>query len=216
MLKLIREIIADSVFGSILAVVLTALLTYTFTQMANKKIKYLDVYSIQLKKIFLPLYLCVVNKKIKDIDKKLFYKNLITKKRQMYLYVPDNLSRIIERLERQIENENVSDHTIKLCKDYIEYKYFKLRNILGYSDRKFSVVKHNFFRTYNIIKICGYINISVQAIILAIVMIAEVAVYYNDFFELLTIIFAISAMINLVITILYIYFTIYWIIGLYC
>ena len=140
----------DERVASIVAVILTAILSYVFTKKSENKKHNVEIYMQQLEKVFLPLYLLVFDKKIEDIDFQNLLQNMKTKKKKYFLYLSFDFLKIIKKLEKETTQGYITKTTKKLCKKYIEFEYLKLKRILGFPHKIeeyfSSYFKYNMFR----------------------------------------------------------------------
>ena len=74
--------------ASITAIVLTAILSYYFTTKAENKKHNVEIYMLQMKKVFLPLHLLVYDKTLEIIDFQNLYNNMNLKRKKYPLYLP--------------------------------------------------------------------------------------------------------------------------------
>ena len=208
----IKDIIFSENFGSILGVFLTAVLTYLFTKWADRKKQFMDVYRVQLNKIFLPLYLYLHNKEVTGLNRQEYIDNLLIKRRKYYLYIPDEFHRIIDRIEKQWRSGNVSDAVLKGSKEYIDYQYYKLRKTLGYSDAGGGMLRMNSYTAYTVAKTIALVLVYLQLSLITILAIFG-ADFYNDWpdaYNVLTMALFVLIMLTLVVMVIYIYCEIIW------
>ncbi|SDF60552.1 hypothetical protein SAMN05660368_01025 [Marvinbryantia formatexigens] len=128
----LANFLLDERVASIVAVILTATLSYVFTKRSENKKHNVEIYMQQLEKVFLPLYLLVFDKNIEDIDFQNLLQNMKTKKRKYFLYLSCDFLKIIMELEKEITQGNITRNTKRLCKKYIEFEYLRLKRILGF------------------------------------------------------------------------------------
>ncbi|MDO5540606.1 MAG: hypothetical protein Q4F83_11150 [Eubacteriales bacterium] len=207
----IKELVFSSSFSSILGIFVTAALTFFFTKKAQKSKQSTDICNLQLEKVFYPLYLMVYSKKADEINGKNLCVNLVNKKKRYYLYLPSDFVRIIERIEKETENNLISQETIKTCKTYIEYQYFKLRRELGYSSW-FSINFGNKYGLYIFTKcaFCVLLSILVALFSILVVFGGELYQFSQDLFNYISYAIGIIGVAYIVIIFFYIAWCIYW------
>lgn len=94
----------------------------------NKKLD-INIRTLQLEKIYLPLYLYMNDKKIGDIDVKTLYENMMIKKRKYFLYLSNTYLFHLECIKNINDNNSKeSKRILKKCKVYISYEYVKLHH----------------------------------------------------------------------------------------
>lgn len=105
-----------------------------------------EVYSEQLYKVYLPLFLEIEPYLYKDIDK-LTLNNIISKfneiKQNHYEYIHSDTLNEFQILERNLNNNRAyQENFISLCK-IIDYRFEKLRKSLNLPTRKFDYKLNN-------------------------------------------------------------------------
>lgn len=110
----------------------------------------MEIYTIELEKIYLPLFLLVNDKKIEDINFNNLLQNMNSKKRKYFLYLPLDFLKLINLLKKESFQGRITKNTKKLCKRHIEYEYIRLKRILGFPN-KFEEYFHSHIR-YSLFK----------------------------------------------------------------
>lgn len=211
----IQKLIQSQLFGSLLGIFLTAFLTYTVTRWSDRRKKNLDVLTFQLKHIFTPLYTMVNGKRTEEIDKSRLYRSLDLKRKKYLIYFPDEFLDIIRKMDR--EADEISDRTVYICKEYIEYRYLSLKKQLGYTGRGWNILRKNYFKSYTALKLTLLLSVSLQLLCLGAVLIDDGFLYheYPKAYAFVTNAFAVLAVINLFIVLVYIIFVLFHISSLY-
>lgn len=206
----IANFLLDERVASIVAVILTAILSYVFTKRSENKKHNVEIYMQQLEKVFLPLYLLVFDKKIEDIDFQNLLQNMKTKKRKYFLYLSCDFLKIIKKLEKEITQGNVTKNTKRLCKKYIEFEYLRLKRILGFP-HKIEEYFSSYFK-YNIFR--NIIYFAQIALLFSITFLAifgsELYHNYSNVYQILSNIIGIVFFINILLLFAAIMYYLYW------
>lgn len=208
--KTIADFLLDERVASIIAVILTAILSYAFTKRSENKKHNVEIYMLQLERVFLPLYLLVFDKKIEDIDFQNLLQNMKTKKRKYFLYLSYDFLKIIKKLEKETIQGNITKNTKRLCKKYIEFEYLRLKRILGFP-HKIEEYFSSYFR-YNMFR--NIIYFAQIALLFSITFLAifgsELYHNYSNVYQILNSIIGIVFIINILLLYAAIMYYVYW------
>lgn len=208
MQEIIISFIQSESFKSLLGIVLTAVLTHFFTRKSDNKKQDISIRTLQLEKIYLPLYLYLNDKKIEEIDTRVLYENMLMKKRKYFLYLSNTYLFHLESIKNLNDNNgNKPSKTVRKCKLYINYEYTKLKRELGYPYK--SDFKNSYFLFYLIKLLFSFLNM-VLLIIFAYIIIFGGHLYdkYGNLVNSLTYVVAIIALFDFIVGISYIYYQI--------
>ncbi len=160
--QILITFIQSDAFKSLLTIILTAVTTYFVTGKTNSNKYNINIKSLQLEKIYLPLHQYLWNKKDDEIDVKVLYENMLLKKRKYLLYLSETYLYYLKRIKSEIDNNNTNScQIVKKCRLYIDYEYSRLKRELGYP------YKNDFRNSYSIFYIVKII-FSVLNVILAL------------------------------------------------
>lgn len=173
-----KELLNNEHIMSIAAIILTAFLSYSFTRKNENKKHNVDIYMIQLEKIYLPLYTLIHNKKIDMIDYENLLNNMNLKKRKYFLYLSNDFLQITSKLEKEISQSKVTKYTKIECQNHIKFEYLRLKKLLGFPCDIMEYI--NSYHGFYLLKSAIYF---VQIVLIFLIMIFSVygVDLYNDY-----------------------------------
>lgn len=208
MQKIIISFVQSELFKTLFGIVLTAVLTHFFTRKRDNKKQDTSIRAIQLEKIYLPLYLYIKDKDANEIDTKILYENMLTKKRKYFLYLSNTYLFHLKCIKNINDNKcKKSSTVVRKCKLYINYEYSKLKKELGYPYK--SDFKNSYFIFYLIKLLFTLLNM-VLMMIFAFIIIFGSYLYdgYGNLADSLMYVVAIIALFDIIVGISYIYYQI--------
>ena len=206
MQKIAISFIQSESFKSLLSIVMTAILTYFVTRKTDNKKQDINIRTLQLEKIYLPLYLYMDGKGINEIDVKILCESMMIKKRKYFLYLSNTYLYHLECIRNINDNNSKeSQRIIKKCKLYISYEYIKLKKELGYPYK--SDFKNKYFIFYLVKLLFTALNV-VLAVGFAIIIIFADVLFddYGNLFNSLIYVLSIIIMLDIIAGISYIYY----------
>lgn len=195
-------------FKSLLSIVVTAILTYFVTRKTDNKKQDINIRTLQLEKIYLPLYLYLDGRGVNEIDVKILCESMMMKKRKYFLYLSDTYLYHLECIKNINDNSSKkSQRIIKKCKIFIGYEYVKLKKELGYPYK--SDFKNKYFIFYLVKLLFTFLNIILGVGFAIIIIFADVLFdNYGNLFGSLTYALSVIIMLDIIAGISYIYYQI--------
>lgn len=153
----IETILKNDIGASLISIIFTAILTYSITKKSEYKRKSLSIMDIQLHKIYLPLYV-LLDKDINFINVEKLVENMETKRKKYLLYLPNTFLYYTEQMRNELSDNQISQTTIKKCRQFVRFEYMRLRKNLGYPYKvEFS---NKYFIFYLLKLFYGLINVN--------------------------------------------------------
>lgn len=206
MREILISFIQSELFKSLLGIVMTAVLTYFVTRKTDDKKQDINIRTLQLEKIYLPLYIFMNGKKIDEIDIKVLSENMSIKKRKYFLYLSDTYLFYLDWMQN-IKNSKDCKMILRKFKMYVNYEYKRLKKELGYP------YKSDFKNAYVVFYLAKQLFIFMNMVImitLSVIAIFGAELYdnYGNLVDSLAYFVAIIIMIDIIVGILYFYYKI--------